>query len=332
MTRGRGRGRKRKSPSDPVHVGGSGVLASAGVEKKGASSGSPPLCARRPRVRPKSTAAAAAAAPDLTVPDTDFLDCDICFLPLKPPIFQVSMRRWACGVLGVLRQAQGRRRVPRLRRRHARRGYRRCHAMERVVDSVRAPCPNAPYGCDAVPAYHAREDHLRECPHAPCHCPAGDAACGFVGSTAALLDHVAGAHSWRCETVSRISTSAILDEGFNLVVYADAEHDKRYLFLVKVVGHPFCRAVSVVCVRPRSAAAEKIRVELDYKTPTYRSDQSTSWHYLRTNFIVACSDLSGAHLPDHPNESYQLIVPKYVNEEDDLDLMMVRFSIDILSQ
>ncbi|WVZ96358.1 hypothetical protein U9M48_042010 [Paspalum notatum var. saurae] len=28
-------------------------------------------------------------------------------------------------------------------------GYLRCHAVERVVDSVRAPCPHAPYGYDA---------------------------------------------------------------------------------------------------------------------------------------------------------------------------------------
>ncbi|WVZ96336.1 hypothetical protein U9M48_041991 [Paspalum notatum var. saurae] len=65
--------------------------------------------------------------------------------------------------------------------------------MERVVDAVRAPCPHAPYGCDAVPAYHAREDHLLACPHAPCRCPAGE-SCGFVGSTAALLKHVGAAH------------------------------------------------------------------------------------------------------------------------------------------
>jgi hypothetical protein len=28
-------------------------------------------------------------APDLAVADADALDCGVCFLPLKPPIFQV---------------------------------------------------------------------------------------------------------------------------------------------------------------------------------------------------------------------------------------------------
>jgi E3 ubiquitin-protein ligase SIAH1 len=65
--------------------------------------------------------------------------------------------------------------------------------MERVVDSVRGPCSNAPYGCDATPAYHGRDKHLLACPHAPCHCPAG-VSCGFAGSTVALLDHIKAAH------------------------------------------------------------------------------------------------------------------------------------------
>jgi len=65
--------------------------------------------------------------------------------------------------------------------------YYRCYAMERVV------------GCDARPPYYAHEEHLLACPHAPCHCPGGE-ACGFAGSVAALLDHIASAHSWPCET------------------------------------------------------------------------------------------------------------------------------------
>jgi E3 ubiquitin-protein ligase SIAH1 len=41
------------------------------------------------RVRPES---AAAALGGVTVEDTDALDCGVCFLPLKPPIFQVRTR------------------------------------------------------------------------------------------------------------------------------------------------------------------------------------------------------------------------------------------------
>ncbi|WVZ96356.1 hypothetical protein U9M48_042008, partial [Paspalum notatum var. saurae] len=184
-------------------------------------------------------------------------------------------------------------------------GYQRCVAMA-----------HAPYGCGARPAYHAREEHLlRKCRHGPCHCP-GD-ACGFVGSTAALLEHVASAHGWHCEFVHSCLPTAILDDGynFNLVESVDEDADKEYLFLVKVVRHPFCRAVSVLCVRPRSSAADKIRVELHYETSANQvwSDQQSTRRDLITDFIVPCSDLSDA-LPDH-NEIYQLIVPNYVQRD-----------------
>ncbi|WVZ96345.1 LOW QUALITY PROTEIN: hypothetical protein U9M48_042000, partial [Paspalum notatum var. saurae] len=185
-------------------------------------------------------------------------------------------------------------------------GYQRCLAMERVP----------PYGCGARPAYHAREEHLLRAA-ATCHCP-GD-ACGFVGSTAALLDHAASAHGWHCGTVDPCWPIAILHDGFNLLVVSVGDK-KYYLFLVNVVRHPFCRAVSVLCIRPRSVAAEEIRVEIRYWTWKLQS----TMHHLRTDFIVACSDLSDA-LPD-PNESYQLIVPKYVHGDDD-PCLAVKFRI-----
>ncbi|KAF8725911.1 hypothetical protein HU200_020479 [Digitaria exilis] len=126
---------------------------------------------------------------NLTAADADALDCGVCFLPLKPPIFQCDVGHMLClpchdklkgigkcDVCGVAVAG----------------GYRRCHGMERLVDSLRAACPNAPYGCAATPPYHSREEHLLACPHAPRHCPV--AACGFAGSTAALGDHIASAH------------------------------------------------------------------------------------------------------------------------------------------
>ena len=89
-------------------------------------------------------ASSSSSAPDLTVADEDVLECGVCFLPLKPPIFQVhtpppsipsfsrytsfhmslsvhTVRPGPCVVLAMLRQAQGRRQVPPVRRRHARR-------------------------------------------------------------------------------------------------------------------------------------------------------------------------------------------------------------------
>ena len=97
-------------------------------------------------------------------------------------------------------------------------GYQRCHVLERVVDSIRSPCPHAAYGCDATPVYHAGEEHLRQCPHAPCHCPAGD-GCSFVGSVTTLVEHLTAAHSWPCTAEDRpgYTFDVNLRDGFNFL-------------------------------------------------------------------------------------------------------------------
>ncbi|KAK3140704.1 hypothetical protein QOZ80_5AG0404630 [Eleusine coracana subsp. coracana] len=194
--------------------------------------------------------------------DMDALDCGVCFLPLKPPIFQCqvghavcehcrdsfvvavpggssSIKCHVCGVAG---------------------GYHRCHVINRVVGSVRVPCANAAYGCNAKLIYYDLAGHVQVCTHAPCHCPAGE-ACGFVGSTAALVDHFAGVHRWPCTRLVRpgpgkkrvrCRTSSIqlwvpisdafcrvrLHDGFNfiLIVHStdqSATNTGNFLFLLK---------------------------------------------------------------------------------------------------
>ncbi|KAF8725912.1 hypothetical protein HU200_020480 [Digitaria exilis] len=112
----------------------------------------------------------------VTVDDVEALECSICYLPLKPPIFQ--LKATGRGSCHVCRGAIG--------------GYNsRCHAMERAVESVHVPCPHAVHGCVAKVAYHDRRRHREACPHAPRGCPCGGLAAGSAG---ALLCHVAGAH------------------------------------------------------------------------------------------------------------------------------------------
>ncbi|KAJ1261680.1 hypothetical protein BS78_09G048900 [Paspalum vaginatum] len=297
-----GQERKRKSWG-PLH---GGRFGGGGVEK-GALSWMAP--------RRKSTAA---AVPVLMVPDTDSLDCDICYLPLRPPTFQCAVGHVVGSVCGDKLKDAGACHVCGVA--IAGGGYRRCHAMERVVESIRAPCPHPPYGCGTVPAYHAREDHLRACPHAPCHCPAGEASCGFVGSTAGLLDHVASAHGWPCFTqppgsrtdypVLETALNLELHDGFQFVVSSDAdEHGRKYVFLLNVVRHQFCRTVSVVCIRHRAAATKEINFKL-HCLLRYGAEEGDRLvgHTQTTGFKVECSDLSDG-LPD-PNENFQLIVPK----------------------
>jgi hypothetical protein len=65
--------------------------------------------------------------------------------------------------------------------------------MERVVESIRVPCPNATHGCTARLTYYDRSSHRRACSHAQYSCSGH--GCGFVGSAGALLDHVASVHT-----------------------------------------------------------------------------------------------------------------------------------------
>lgn len=69
----------------------------------------------------------------------------------------------------------------------------RCYAMERVVESIRVPCPNAAHGCAARLTYYGRSSHRRVCPHTQYSCCGH--GCGFVGPAGALLDHVASVHT-----------------------------------------------------------------------------------------------------------------------------------------
>ncbi|KAJ1261691.1 hypothetical protein BS78_09G050000 [Paspalum vaginatum] len=313
-----GRERKRKS-SGPLHGGGFG---SGGVEKGASSSMAP---------RRKSTAA---AVPVLMVPDTDSLDCDICYLPLKPPIFQCAVGHVvcsmcadtlkdarACHVCGVAMAG----------------GYRRCHAMERVVDAVRTPCPHAPYGCDAVPAYHSREDHFRACPHAPCRCP-GE-SCGFMGSTTALLKHFAAAHGWPCTTKGRVGEmlSIRLRDGFNFLVLKNphaAGSAPCLLFLLNVAQERLGRAISVLCIRPHVATTASGVVEEPLSSMQCEMVLSRSGggslcrcHYQMSDFQVARTDLANG-MPSRDG-CFQFVVPHTVVGDDDQDRIEVKARIVI---
>ncbi|XP_051212880.1 E3 ubiquitin-protein ligase SINA-like 10 [Lolium perenne] len=153
--------------------------------------------------------------------DEDMLDCGVCFLPLKPPIFQCDAGHVVCSSYRYKLATFGRCHVCSTA---ITGGYRRCHALEQLVESIRGSCPNATYGCAARVLYYDLHAHLLDCPHAPCHCPRE--ACGFVGSTSALLDHFVGTHKWPCITGVRNSENRAihLHDGFNFMAVV---HDTR---------------------------------------------------------------------------------------------------------
>ncbi|KAK3137250.1 hypothetical protein QOZ80_5BG0449780 [Eleusine coracana subsp. coracana] len=190
------------------------------------------------------------ALSNVTVEDADALDCGVCFLPLKAPIFQCEVGHVLCapcrhklqagagGGCHVCGAASGFRR--------------RCHAMERLVGTVLVPCPNAAHGCDSKPAYHdRREAHARACQHAPCRCP--DEACRFVGSTDELMLHFAAVHGWPCSTKACfgevvVSFTVELRDGFTFVRADDTGSGKSrcHLFLLNMARGEVGCAINVV--------------------------------------------------------------------------------------
>ncbi|CAN6340660.1 unnamed protein product [Urochloa humidicola] len=131
------------------------------------------------------------ASDAVTLEDTGALNCVVCHLPLKPPIFQCIKGHAVCP---SCREETKKIAGGNSWRCHASSGscFLPSHAMDRLVESVRVPCPHAAHGCAARLAYYDRRSHGEACPYAPRVCPFND--CDFAGAMGALLDHLAGAH------------------------------------------------------------------------------------------------------------------------------------------
>lgn len=289
------------------------------------------------------------SAQDLTVADADaFLDCGVCSLPLKPPIFQVRYTHYTCiridsnlyacsiavrrgprSMLAVPRQAQEHQQVPHLPRHRGRRlPPVPCHGAR---GGVRPSSPCARTQPTAAPPRRlttARAEHLRACPHAPCYCP-GD-ACGFAGNTAALRDHITRAHGWpyMVEPYPSCYLRLRLHDGFNFVGSAKGD-----LLLLNVTRRTFCRGVSVVCVRPHGAtAAEEKRLEL---VLTVEYDNSSSGinglvnYEQKARFQVAFSDLSDGLTADSNDYHNLFLLNMYYVHGDDKD---VEVTVEIFYQ
>ncbi|CAL4902905.1 unnamed protein product [Urochloa decumbens] len=343
---GEGEPKRKRARSVGVAAGGGGAAsASAGVrkEKKGSSSMAAAAApASAARALPES---AAAWVVDVTVEDADALDCGVCFLPLKAPIFQCEVGHVVCSPCCDKLKATGKCHVCGV----ATSSYRRCHAMERLVESIHVPCPHAAHGCTMRLAYHDREGHRLVCPHAPCRCP-GE-ACTFVGSTAALLDHFSEAHSWPCITNAKADDNgefAIhLHDGFNLLL-ADcstantkqgATASVQCLLLLTVARQPLGRTISMICIDPHASDAtghgqtsKEMECEIWYSLYTHlkslRCGNPLIDHYQRSRFRVACTDLTYG-LPK-PEDGFQFFVPTSLLIGDhDKDGIQVRVRITI---
>ncbi|GJN36017.1 hypothetical protein PR202_gb24840 [Eleusine coracana subsp. coracana] len=145
-------------------------------------------------------------------------------------------------------------------------GFRRCHAMERVVESIHIPCPNSASGCTAKPAYHEQQSHQKSCTMlSRFHCP-GE-ACSFVGSMDALLAHIAGVHGWPC--TKHESCKILLRNGFNFlrtnIPSATATAPTHLLFLLNLVRQQDgAAAISALCVQSQGGSLKELICDFRY--------------------------------------------------------------------
>ncbi|PVH61809.1 hypothetical protein PAHAL_3G126900 [Panicum hallii] len=267
-----------------------------------------------------------AMATSSSVEDADALDCGVCFLPLKPPIFQCEVGHVVCSPCRDKLKATG-------KCHHvygvATGSYRLCHAMERLVESIRVPCPHAAHGCTARPAYHDREGH-RSAPARAMPLPC-----------------------WPCITnleADKYGEFAVhLRDGFDFLL-ADcptanmkqgATATVQCLLLLTVARQPVGRTISVLCIDPHAAAAanggdgpaasKQMECRLTYYRPWDFNDNNHHgghqvWdHYQQSNFRVACTDLSDG-MPN-PDGCFQFVLTNSVIGAYDRDGIEVRVRI-----
>ncbi|CAA0838565.1 Unknown protein [Striga hermonthica] len=97
-------------------------------------------------------------------------------------------------------------------------GSKRCRALERVIDSMRVPCGNAPHGCTESLTFSHKLHHENMCPHSPCFCPYPN--CSYMGLHSSVNSHFAANHS--------ASSQRFM---FNCEDSVTLETDQRHVFL-----------------------------------------------------------------------------------------------------
>ncbi|TVU17666.1 hypothetical protein EJB05_33714 [Eragrostis curvula] len=231
---------------------------------------------------------------DVTVENSGVLNCGVCCHPLKPPIFQIKIYTKMTA-------------VERCHVCHGSTSFHRCYDTEKILNSILVPCPHAAHGCATKPVYYDREDHAHSCAHAPCCCP-GE-ACSFIGSAAALLNHIAAAHGWPCtvETSTGSSFNVDFSDGINIVT--PVRETSKHLFVLDVMRAPFGRVVTVFCVHPHPAATAELNL-------SYSRLNISSRHHQCSEFKLACTDLSSA-LPSDSKERFHLVLPRTVDGQDE---------------
>ncbi|KAM3346091.1 hypothetical protein ACQJBY_020555 [Aegilops geniculata] len=228
-----------------------------------------------------------AAGPIFTMDD---FDCSICCHPLRPPIFQCQHTVGHTICSSCHDKLPGKCcfcSLPTV--------YNRCQWLEDVVETLKVSCPN---GCTATIKYYQKEEHEKDCPHAPCFCPLAD--CGFSGPTAMLVEHFSGKHNLR-------SLEVPYSEWFGIYMQVNADPpisatavvgQDGHLFLVCIKRESSGGIIKVCCVQPHITGI-KFKCGLALSCTQTGYSQVTEFQTRNTNLYDG-----------FPDDGFPFLVPK----------------------
>ncbi|XP_037416403.1 E3 ubiquitin-protein ligase SINA-like 7 [Triticum dicoccoides] len=213
------------------------------------------------------------------------LDCPICYEPLTPPIFQCLVGHCICS--SCREKLDKKCAVCSIKT-----SFKRCFAMEHVVQEAKVACSNEKYGCVEGVIYYQKEEHKKACPNAPCSCT--ESGCGFTGPTKVLLDHFIIQHKCLSTILPDSGTVSLrLQTGLHVLRCTETS----YFFLLNMSSEPLGYAISVIRVQP-NVTEPKFKCNMEYDCITTGCRESINCH------------IRSSSLSDGLPIVYDLIIPK----------------------
>ncbi|KAJ0256102.1 E3 ubiquitin-protein ligase SINA-like 2 [Hirschfeldia incana] len=189
-----------------------------------------------------------------TLLELDILDCPVCFQALSGQVFQCDNGHIACFSCCLkLRNKCPACALPI--------GNNRCRIMERLVEAVTVPCPNAKLGCTEKFSYGKDLAHEKECRFALCYCPAPD--CNYSGLYKDLYTHYDANHK---DIGMRFQSGTPHRTYLGTEPTVSVLQEYRVVPLVVVQSFEMAEglSVSVNCIAPCAPGVGKFAFDLTY--------------------------------------------------------------------
>ncbi|ESQ28691.1 hypothetical protein EUTSA_v10018712mg [Eutrema salsugineum] len=189
-----------------------------------------------------------------TLFNLNLLDCPICCHALTSDIFQCDNGHIACSSCCTkLRNKCPFCTFPI--------GNYRCRAMERIVEAIMVPCPNAKHGCTEKLSYGKELVHVKECSFSLCYCPAPN--CNYSGVYKDIYSHYDANHRniWHQFICGCSRSACVRISGGSLVLQ---ERRGGPLVVVQSFKEPQGVYVTVNCIAPSAPGVGKFSYDLTY--------------------------------------------------------------------